>query len=159
MVPWQELGDGEVFDPMPSQGRSPASVLRSDERMAEAYGESIVYSLTSLVSYLRTFPDEDRVLVVLGDHQPTTEVTGSKPSRDVPITILAQDPAVLSRIASWGWQDGLRPAPDAPVWRMDAFRDRFLAAYATPTGQSPAAGSPQRDDAPRQQAGAGDGRG
>ena len=30
---------------------------------------------------------------------------------------------------AWGWQPGLRPAPDAPVWRMDAFRDRFLSAF------------------------------
>ena len=27
------------------------------------------------------------------------------------------------------------PDPDAPVWRMDAFRDRFLAAF----GPSPVA--------------------
>jgi len=47
----------------------------------------------------------------------------------VPITIIAHDPAVLSRINSWGWQDGLRPAANAPVWPMDAFRDRFLTAY------------------------------
>jgi hypothetical protein len=43
--------------------------------------------------------------------------------------VVARDPAVLQRIAPWGWDAGLRPAPDAPVWRMDAFRDRFLAAF------------------------------
>jgi hypothetical protein len=36
---------------------------------------------------------------------------------------------VLDRVAGWGWTDGLRPAADAPVWRMDAFRDRFLTAF------------------------------
>ena len=35
----------------------------------------------------------------------------------------------MQRIAGWGWQDGLRPSPDAPVWRMDTFRDRFLQAF------------------------------
>ena len=29
----------------------------------------------------------------------------------------------------WGWDPGLRPSDDAPVWRMDAFRDEFLRAY------------------------------
>ena len=43
--------------------------------------------------------------------------------------MIAQDPAVMQRIAGWGWQDGLRPAPDATVWRMDEFRDRFLDAF------------------------------
>ena len=26
---------------------------------------------------------------------------------------------MLDRIAGWGWQDGLQPDEDAPVWRMD----------------------------------------
>jgi hypothetical protein len=69
------------------------------------------------------------VLVFLGDHQPAPIITGDVASRDVPVTIVAKDPAVLDRIAGWGWTDGLRPAPTAPVWRMDAFRDRFLTAF------------------------------
>jgi hypothetical protein len=36
---------------------------------------------------------------------------------------------VMERITGWEWQDGLRPDSHAPVWRMDAVRDRFLAAY------------------------------
>ena len=43
--------------------------------------------------------------------------------------MIANDPAVLQRIDDWGWDDGLRPQPDAPVWPMDDFRDRFLDAY------------------------------
>ena len=42
---------------------------------------------------------------------------------------MASDPAVLDRIAAWDWQDGLLPGPAAPVWPMDAFRDRFLDAF------------------------------
>ena len=69
------------------------------------------------------------MLVVLGDHQPHSYVTGSDAGHDVPISVIAHDPAVLDRIDDWGWQDGLHPTPDAPVWQMDAFRDRFLTAY------------------------------
>ncbi len=145
LVPWQELGDGAVFEAMEREGRRPADVLGSAERRTAAYAESLVYSLGSLVSYVRTFPDPDRVLVLLGDHQPTNDVPGSDASRDVPITVVAQDPAVLQRIAAWGWDDGMRPASDAPVWRMDEFRDRFLSAFASPSGQAPAAGSPERE--------------
>jgi hypothetical protein len=57
-------------------------------------------------------------------------VSGRSPGHDVPISVIARDPAVTDRIASWGWQDGLRPTPDAPVWPMDSFRDRFLTAFA-----------------------------
>jgi hypothetical protein len=69
------------------------------------------------------------VVVVLGDHQPGTVVTGHGASRDVPISIIAHDRTVLDRISAWGWQGGMTPDARAPVWRMDAFRDRFFAAY------------------------------
>ena len=74
------------------------------------------------------------VLVVLGDHQPATIISGPGASHDVPISIISRDRAVLDRISGWGWTDGLRPDRDAPVWRMDAFRDRFLTAYG-PDGE------------------------
>jgi hypothetical protein len=73
------------------------------------------------------------VLVVLGDHQPSTVVTGLSPdlSHDVPISVIAHDPAVLRRISGWGWEGGLRPGAQAPVWPMEAFRDRFLSAFSS----------------------------
>ena len=49
-------------------------------------------------------------------------------------------PGLLARLDAWGWTPGLIPAPDAPVWPMSAFRDRFLAAFAAaPPGQAAAA--------------------
>ena len=69
-------------------------------------------------------------MVFLGDHQASPIITGPDASHDVPITIVAKNPAVLDRVASWGWTDGLKPAHAAPVWRMDQFRDHFLTAFA-----------------------------
>jgi hypothetical protein len=57
-------------------------------------------------------------------------VSGSHAGHDVPVSVVAKDPAVLRRIDGWGWQPGLHPRPDAPVWRMDSFRDRFLRTFA-----------------------------
>jgi hypothetical protein len=115
------------------------------ERVRSDYGKAIEYSLTTLISYVERFGDDDLVLVFLGDHQPASVLTGDGASRDVPITVVARDPAVLDRIAGWGWSDGLRPGPGAPVWRMDAFRDRFLTAFgpsASPVAAAPT-GSPR----------------
>ena len=75
-------------------------------------------------------PPPNRVLVVLGDHQPHGYVSGPHPGHDVPISVIAQDKSVVQRIAGWNWQPGLRPRPDAPVWRMDTFRNRFLEAFS-----------------------------
>jgi hypothetical protein len=70
-------------------------------------------------------------MVFFGDHQPVPLVSGQGSSHDVPITIVAKDPKVLDRINSWGWQNGLKPNPQAPVWRMDQFRDKFLTAFGS----------------------------
>jgi hypothetical protein len=109
------------------------------------YAQSIEYSLTALISFVTTFHshDDDFVLVLLGDHQPAPIVSGPDATRDVPITIVARDPAVMDRIAPWAWQDGMRPSPDAPVWRMDAFRDRFLTAFGRSSETHPVAGAPR----------------
>jgi hypothetical protein len=71
------------------------------------------------------------VLIVLGDHQPATTVSGTDATHNVPVSIIAHDPKVLNEIASWRWQDGMLPSPQAPVWPMSAFRDRFLTAYGS----------------------------
>ncbi|GFH36393.1 sulfatase [Streptomyces pacificus] len=126
---WDEIGDGSVYDSVKEEGEDPGEVWKDPSRVRTEYGRAIEYSLTSLLSYVEEYGGENTVLVFLGDHQPVSTVTGDRLGRDVPATILARDPAVLDRIAGWGWQPGLKPGPDAPVWPMDAFRDRFLSAY------------------------------
>ncbi|HEV7897542.1 MAG TPA: sulfatase [Planosporangium sp.] len=127
-IDWNDVGDGSVFGPMAADGDQPDSVWRDPARIRTAYARSIAYSLSTLISYVKTYGNDNLVLVFLGDHQPAV-VTDTGASRDVPITIVAKDPAVLDRISGWGWQDGLKPGPQAPVWRMDSFRDRFLTAF------------------------------
>ncbi|HEY2790813.1 MAG TPA: sulfatase [Micromonosporaceae bacterium] len=131
LVPWTQVGDGSIFQGMPQQGQTPAKVWTKASQVQAAYGQSIQYTLSTLISFVQTYPDPNLVIVVLGDHQPATIVTGQKASHNVPISIIAHDPSVLSSISSWDWQPGLLPSPTAPVWQMSAFRDRFLSAYGT----------------------------
>lgn len=144
MVPWDQVGDGSIYRGMPDEGPTPAEVFGDAERIQRLYGRSIEYSLTALISWVTTFhaADDDLVLVLVGDHQPAEVVSGPDASHDVPITVLTRDPAVLDRIAGWRWDDGLLPGPGAPVWRMDAFRDRFLAAFGPATPAEAAATRP-----------------
>jgi phosphatidylglycerophosphate synthase len=129
MVPWNKLGDGSVFDPMPAQGMPPDVAWRNPETVRRLYGQSIQYSLRALVSWVTRLHDDNLVLVVLGDHQPAPSVSGTGANHQVPVSVVAHDPAVLTRIAPWHWQPGLLPGPAAPVWPMDAFRNRFFTAF------------------------------
>jgi len=130
MIDWNQVGDGSIYDGMPEQGQSPDVISKDQAATRAAYAESIQYSLNTLISFMQTYADKNLVLVMLGDHEPASTVSGEGTTHDVPISIISQDPAVMNRISDWGWTTGLRPAPQAPVWPMDAFRDRFLTAYS-----------------------------
>jgi hypothetical protein len=130
LVPWSQIGDGSIFAGQPEQSATAATVWEHTETIREAYGRSIQYSLGSLFSFLQNVDDPNLVVIALGDHQAATIVSGEDASHDVPVSIIARDPAVLRSIDGWHWQDGLQPGTPAPVWKMDAFRDRFLTAFS-----------------------------
>lgn len=128
-VPASQIGDGSIYNGMPQQGQSPSVVWRDSQQVKDVYGQSIRYSLRSLFSFVRNSHDKNLVVIALGDHQPGTTASGTNASHQVPISIIAHDPKVLEEISSWNWQSGMLPDPDAPVWPMDSFRNRFLTAY------------------------------
>ncbi|MFJ2962888.1 sulfatase-like hydrolase/transferase [Streptomyces collinus] len=131
MVGWDELGDGSVFDAIQKAGKKASDVLTDTTKSREEYGKSIQYSVTSLTQWLERYGTDDTVLVFLGDHQPIARVSGTRASRDVPVSIVAKDPKVLDKVAGWNWTEGLKPDRDAPVWKMSSFRDRFLKAFGS----------------------------
>jgi phosphatidylglycerophosphate synthase len=136
LIPWEEVGDGSIFGRVPPAEATKATLFGDGKRARAAYGHSIEYSLRSLFSFVQRYGDKNLVLVVLGDHQPATLVTGDGATHDVPISVIAHDPKVMQQVSGWGWQDGMLPSPRAPIWPMDAFRDRFLSAF----GSTPASG-------------------
>jgi hypothetical protein len=129
LIPWSQVGDGSIFYRRPVDTTSVRDT-------GDAYGRSIQYSLRALVSFVQHYGRRNLVMIMLGDHQPGHIVSRFGVDHEVPVSIIAHDPAVLARAAAWGWVDGLRPTRSAPVWRMSAFRDRFLTTF----GPSPAAG-------------------
>jgi phosphatidylglycerophosphate synthase len=136
MVPWNKVGDGSVFDPMPARGETALSVVDNASKERQAYATSIKYSLRVLASWVTELHDPNLVLILLGDEQPDTPITSPGASHDLPISIIARDPSVFRDIASWHWQDGLLPGRHAPVELMSAFRNRFLAAFSTASSKA-----------------------
>jgi hypothetical protein len=128
-VPWESVGDGSVFASQVEGTPPPDEIWKNDDRVREVYRDSTAYSLDTLIDYVQRYGNDNTVMIFLGDHQPQSLITGDDASHDVPVVILAKDRGVLDRVAGWGWDAGLRPGPGAPVWPMEAFRDRFLAAF------------------------------
>jgi hypothetical protein len=131
LIPWDDVADGSIFSRLPAEESTKAALFGDSERARAAYGRSIEYTMSTILSFVQRYGDDKLVVVLLGDHQPATLVSGEGAGHDVPISVIAHDPRVLGRIAGWGWQDGMRPSPQAPVWPMAAFRDRFLTAFGS----------------------------
>jgi hypothetical protein len=131
MLDWAEVGDGSTFPALAGADDVAEDALTRDvARLKEDYRAAVEYSLTALLSYVETFADDELVVVFLGDHQPIPRVAGPAATPNVPVTVVTRDQTVLDQISDWGWTEGLRPTAAAPTWRMDAFRDRFLAAFS-----------------------------
>jgi hypothetical protein len=123
LIDWRHVGDGSIFNRLPVD-------QTSLNYSRQGYARSIKYTLRTLFSFVHHYGRKNLVLIVLGDEQPSRIVPGS-PGHDVPISIIAHDPAVLHQIAGWGWVNGLRPTHAAPVERESAFRNRFLNAFGS----------------------------
>jgi phosphatidylglycerophosphate synthase len=132
-VGWNQVGNGSIYNKIPMIHETGA-FWSNPKRVQAAYGTSVVYALNSLTSFVQHYGNKNLVMIVLGDHQPLPIVSGTNSNHDVPISIIAHDPKVLEQIGSWGWNAGLKPSPNAPVWPMNAFRDKFLAAFDSHSG-------------------------
>jgi hypothetical protein len=131
LVDWNAVGNGAIYGAQEKAGNSPESVWKDSNKVRTEYAKSIAYSVGSLISWAEKYGNDNLVLIFFGDHQASSIVSGKNATRDVPITIVAHDPAVLDKMSAWGWQDGLRPNPQAPVMPMESFRDRFLATFGS----------------------------
>lgn len=133
MLPWEDLGDGRVFDPVAAGGETPEALWRDPDRVRDQYRQAIAYSLRAVFGFAARRGETRPVFVVLGDHQPAGFVAQEPGNRDVPVHLVGP-PDLVARIGGWGWSAGLVPAEGAPVWPMEDFRDRLLAAFAGSPG-------------------------
>lgn len=130
MVPWEEVGDGTIFNEMAARGPTPRELWKNRDDVREAYRRAIDYSLQATFEHIVRLGPDVPLVIVVGDHQSAGFVAGSD-NRDVPVHMVGP-PAVMAMIDGWGWRDGLIPALDGPVRRMDTFRDDFIAAFSGP---------------------------
>jgi phosphatidylglycerophosphate synthase len=127
-IGWNQVGSGSIYNKIPMIHETGA-FWSNPKRVQAAYATSVVYALGTLTSFVQHYGNKNLVMIVVGDHQPLPIVSGTNSNHDVPISIVAHDPNVLKQIGSWGWNAGLKPSPNAPVWPMNAFRNKFLAAF------------------------------
>jgi hypothetical protein len=99
-----------------------------------AYLRMIQYTYTWLAGYLARPAPRGYVMVLVGDHQPASSVTGPDAPWDVPVHVITSNPELLRRFTALGFQPGLEPRRpilgamhDLTRLLLDAFSDLPLA--------------------------------
>jgi phosphatidylglycerophosphate synthase len=123
---WQRMLTARPFDAEPLQRSLTQTPDWTD--MGKAYMSSVQYFLDTLSSYLRARPHDKFVLIILGDHQPAANVSGEGASWDVPVHVIASQPAILEALQANGFRPGLVPTRPT-AGKMSELGPWSLAAF------------------------------
>ncbi|MDP1524621.1 MAG: sulfatase-like hydrolase/transferase [Rhodocyclaceae bacterium] len=77
--------------------------------MRPDYLSSVNYVYQWLTGYFGRPEPRETIYVLIGDHQPTANITGERPPWDVPVHIISRDRALLDRFKTQGFSEGLWP--------------------------------------------------
>lgn len=77
--------------------------------MRTHYVASVNYVYRWLTGYFERPEVRETVYVLIGDHQPTANITGERVPWDVPVHIISRDRELLERFKAQGFSDGLWP--------------------------------------------------
>ena len=96
--------------------------------LGPSYVQALRYAYAMAGGYLRLRADRDLVMVLVGDHQPPSLVSGEGASWDVPVHVIANRPALLDRLRGHGFNAGLAPG-STTVATMHGLLPALLDAF------------------------------
>ncbi len=128
LVDWDDIGDGTIFEPHRLDGYPPEEIWWDVAALRTGYAHSLAYSLDAMAGFAAGVLDERTLLIVAGDHQAAPWVTGAS-DPDVPVHVIARDPALLEPFLEWGFRPGALPR-SGEGHRMDEFREWFVRAFS-----------------------------
>ncbi|MCC6009072.1 MAG: sulfatase [Rhodobacteraceae bacterium] len=129
VIPWEDIGDGTIFNQWATSGDPPEVVWRDPDRIRAEFTRAVDYSLDAVGAYLELHADARALTIVLGDHEPAPFVAGVD-SLEVPVHVIGP-PDLVALVEGWGWAEGMIPDQAGPVWRMDELRARLISALSS----------------------------
>jgi hypothetical protein len=150
---WSRMLSPHPYDAAPL--RQALATTPQWTHLGQSYVATVQYFFDSFASYLRHRPDEHFVVILLGDHQPASSVSGEGASWDVPVHVIASRPEILRALQADGFQSGLTPTGPA-IGTMNQLTEWLLAAFgpqlnlsAAPATRHPKGTTPLAQRAPR----------
>jgi phosphatidylglycerophosphate synthase len=126
LADWSRVGNGEVYHHLPVHR---ANTNWPDfSNASEPYLRSIFYDFDVLTDYIVRFVRDDSLVVVLGDHQPVSELTDNTSSWAVPIHVISKNASFTYPLLQRGYAAGMLPGQHSEP--MEAFLINFLRDFS-----------------------------
>lgn len=125
---WERLLSDQPYDPADTQRALSAQIDWLD--MLPDYLRMIDYTYRWLGAYLSQPGQREAIYILVGDHQPTANVSGEGARWDVPVHIVSRDRTLLDRFVAQGFVPGLAPARHEPLGGLHDLTAMLLRAFA-----------------------------
>jgi hypothetical protein len=123
-----------VLGPKPFEGESLArSLAKGPEwtNLAPGYVGAVQYTFQYWAGYLRLRADGDFVLIMLGDHQPASSVSGEGARWDVPVHVISKRRDIIETLERAGFREGFYPNEKA-IGPMNSLAKLLISDFGAP---------------------------
>ena len=128
---WDVLGDGSLYQ------RDDTLLIIPRQQENETGGSlgfatAINYTLEVIEGYLLGFlAERDALVVIVGDHQPWSGISGRGQPRSVPIHVLSRRGELLRPFVARGYTPGMVPRQPVPHPGMESFMRGLVRDFST----------------------------
>ncbi len=130
-----DIGDGS--DHLSGGGRRFRNRFSGGDEYVPGYWATVQYSMRAVVDYAANMiPEDDALIVILGDHQPREPIADMDGPWWVPVHIASRDHDAVRAFSRFGYEEGMIPpdlAPDDPAEQPEGLHHlmrHIFEAYA-----------------------------
>jgi hypothetical protein len=127
---WSQIGDGSIYHSEKSVDVLPIKP-GNQTAGAEGYVAAMAYELRLIREYLVDFVPEEALVIVVGDHQPYSGITGKNKSRSVPLHVITRRTDFLTPFLEKGYGEGLIPRQELPHAGLETFLPTLLESFGS----------------------------
>jgi hypothetical protein len=100
--------------------------------LAGDYAHATSYDFMTFAGYLHQRPEDEFVMMLVGDHQPAAAVAGKDAPWTVPVHIVTSQSQVIDRLVAQGFQRGMTPARPS-LGEMHELLPILMRAFTAPS--------------------------
>lgn len=127
---WSDIGDGNIYNRDDSITILPIKP-GSQTAGPEGYITIMTYELKLIREYLKTFVAEDALIILVGDHQPYSGITGKNKPWSVPLHLISRRSEFLEPFLARGYSEGLIPRQKLPHAGLETFLPSFIESFSS----------------------------